>query len=326
MIRMNSRPCVFSACCLLLLGNSLAASLVATPDDCDFGLIKSGEIKERSIEIKNTSRHPIDIAGLNKSCTCTYAEIDKSSLKPGEKGILKIKIQGSPQPAPMGAIVDVLWKEKGSDQKQSCRVNIRALVETVALLDVPLLSFESPVEISSEAALHVRKGTSNAQWNSIAIESDLPSVKVKTSSESSGFLVQTSHKEDHIIGTQKGKLRISFYNDGKKLPQELIVPIVAKTSGNLTIAPPTIYFGIVRQGKSPTKTLLLSSRNLKIKDLQSSSPSVSVKVTNSTNDSVEISTSISSSAEKGSLQTFFDAHLEQPPGQIVRIPVVALIE
>ena len=67
----------------------------ATPLEIDFGTFDKSEIKEATIEVKNTGDSPLVIVDVSTTCGCTAATYDKRPAKPGE--ILRVGIKMTPK-------------------------------------------------------------------------------------------------------------------------------------------------------------------------------------------------------------------------------------
>ena len=66
-----------------------------TPSEINFGTFDKSEIKETTIEVKNTGDSPLVIVDASTTCGCTAATYDKRPTKPGE--ILRVGIKMTPK-------------------------------------------------------------------------------------------------------------------------------------------------------------------------------------------------------------------------------------
>ena len=64
--------------------NMLKTTAEATQTEIDFGTFNKSEIKETTIEVKNTGDNPLVIVDVSTTCGCTAATYDKRPAKPGE--------------------------------------------------------------------------------------------------------------------------------------------------------------------------------------------------------------------------------------------------
>lgn len=75
--------------------NMLKTTAEATQTEIDFGTFDKSEIKETTIEIKNTGNNPLVIVDVSTTCGCTAATYDKRPAKPGET--LRVGIKMTPK-------------------------------------------------------------------------------------------------------------------------------------------------------------------------------------------------------------------------------------
>ncbi len=61
----------------------------------DFGLIKTGEILTYSFQFTNNGETDLTINKAETDCGCIEATIAKSTILPGEKGIIEVKFNSS---------------------------------------------------------------------------------------------------------------------------------------------------------------------------------------------------------------------------------------
>lgn len=75
--------------------NILKTTAEATQTEIDFGTFNKSEIKQATIEIKNTGDNPLVIVDVSTTCGCTAATYDKRPAKPGET--LRVGIKMTPK-------------------------------------------------------------------------------------------------------------------------------------------------------------------------------------------------------------------------------------
>ena len=75
--------------------NMLKTTAEATLTEIDFGTFDKSEIKQTTIEIKNTGNNPLVIVDVSTTCGCTAATYDKRPAKPGET--LRVGIKMTPK-------------------------------------------------------------------------------------------------------------------------------------------------------------------------------------------------------------------------------------
>ena len=96
----------------------------ATPLEIDFGTFDKSEIKEATIEVKNTGDSPLVIVDVSTTCGCTAAIYDKRPAKPGE--ILQVGIKMTPKDT--GFFDEVVTIKYNSINNQPVKVEIKGNV------------------------------------------------------------------------------------------------------------------------------------------------------------------------------------------------------
>ncbi|WP_449039926.1 DUF1573 domain-containing protein [Parabacteroides goldsteinii] len=96
----------------------------ATPLEIDFGTFDKSEIKEATIEVKNTGDSPLVIVDVSTTCGCTAATYDKRPAKPGE--ILRVGIKMTPKDT--GFFDEVVTIKYNSINNQPVKVEIKGNV------------------------------------------------------------------------------------------------------------------------------------------------------------------------------------------------------
>lgn len=66
-----------------------------TENEYDFGTINQGDKVSHDFTFTNTGKADLKIKEARGSCGCTVPEYPKSSIKPGEKGIIKVSFNST---------------------------------------------------------------------------------------------------------------------------------------------------------------------------------------------------------------------------------------
>ena len=96
----------------------------ATQTEIDFGTFDKSEIKEATIEVKNTGDNPLVIVDVSTTCGCTAATYDKRPAKPGDS--LRVGIRMTPKDT--GFFNEVVTIKYNSMNNQSVKVKIKGNV------------------------------------------------------------------------------------------------------------------------------------------------------------------------------------------------------
>ncbi|WFE86599.1 DUF1573 domain-containing protein [Parabacteroides chongii] len=93
----------------------------ASQTDIDFGTFNKSEVKEITIEVKNTGNNPLVIVDINTTCGCTAATYDKRPAKPGES--LQVGIKMTPKDT--GFFDEVVTIKYNSTNNQPVKMKIK---------------------------------------------------------------------------------------------------------------------------------------------------------------------------------------------------------
>ena len=93
----------------------------ATKTEIDFRTFDKSEVKETTIEIKNTGDNPLVIVDVSTTCGCTAATYDKRPAKPGES--LRVQIKMTPKDT--GFFDEVVTVRYNSINNQPAKVKIK---------------------------------------------------------------------------------------------------------------------------------------------------------------------------------------------------------
>ena len=96
----------------------------ASQTDIDFGTFDKSEIKQTTIEVKNTGDSPLVIVDVSTTCGCTAATYDKRPAKPGES--LRVQIKMTPKDT--GFFDEVVTIKYNSINNQPVKAKIKGNV------------------------------------------------------------------------------------------------------------------------------------------------------------------------------------------------------
>ena len=104
--------------------NILKTTAETIQTEIDFGTFEKSEIKETTIEVKNTGDNPLVIVDVSTTCGCTAATYDKRPAKPGEA--LRVGIKMTPKDT--GFFDEVVTVKCNSMNNQPVKVKIKGNV------------------------------------------------------------------------------------------------------------------------------------------------------------------------------------------------------
>lgn len=94
------------------------ASLYFPENQYNFGKVKEGTTVSHVFELVNKGSDVLEIKDVRTSCGCTAALVSSSTLKPGEKGTLKVDLDTKGRQGKMSRTISIV----SNDSKQSTKV------------------------------------------------------------------------------------------------------------------------------------------------------------------------------------------------------------
>lgn len=104
--------------------------LVLDHEEADIGEVVNGEVRTLEIPVQNEGNAPLVIEAVSTSCGCTTAEVEPSTIGPGENGLLLVTYDsGAHGPDEVGPIMrQVFIASNDPDQPE---VEFRILAEVL---------------------------------------------------------------------------------------------------------------------------------------------------------------------------------------------------
>lgn len=94
------------------------ASLFLPENQFNFGQVKEGTTVSHTFELVNKGSDILEIKDVRTSCGCTAALVSSSTLKPGEKGTLKVDLDTKGRQGKMSRTISIV----SNDSEQSTKV------------------------------------------------------------------------------------------------------------------------------------------------------------------------------------------------------------
>ncbi|MCL6495840.1 MAG: DUF1573 domain-containing protein [Ignavibacterium sp.] len=94
------------------------ASLFLPENQFNFGKVKEGTTVSHTFELVNKGSDILEIKDVRTSCGCTAALVSSSTLKPGEKGTLKVDLDTKGRQGKMSRTISIV----SNDSEQSTKV------------------------------------------------------------------------------------------------------------------------------------------------------------------------------------------------------------
>jgi hypothetical protein len=238
----------------------------------DFGTALEGDMVHHVFKIRNAGKGELVIRGMKTSCGCTAAQPSKSHLAPGEEAEVSVGFDTHFQ---KGHQVRTITAYTNDPDTPDAMMTMQGIVKQRVAA--------TPFELDFGT---VRKGTSITRDVTVDDLTGGKDFKVGEITNSSSSIKVT--KEPRKDGKPGALLKVELlptmspgpFDDTIKVVTNrapLQISVFGRVTGDLALDPAQVSFGIVRRGQDVVRILRLtnaSSRNVKVLDIASSTPSV----------------------------------------------------
>jgi hypothetical protein len=231
--------------------------LTITPKQQHLGKIRQGETRPFTFTVTNTSNQTVEIKEFSASCGCTQVQLDRTTLRPGENGILSGLLSAQ---ARLGQFVSTLAISflDGRTLHVQLEANAVAVLQGPNYLD---LGSTYPDDAPVAHAFTFKRGEDDLPWDELRLRvptsgENLAPHAVVTRQGNSWTLTLTSPKPNEI-GLYRKKLLLECWNTGTRGPTATfsVTAVWKIKSRQIEISPMTAYFGAVRLGEEKTVRL-----------------------------------------------------------------------
>jgi len=239
----------------------------------DFGSALEGKMVDHVFKIKNVGQSELLIRGVKTSCGCTAAAPSKNHLAPGETADISVGFDTHFQ--------------KGH-QVRTITAYTNDPTTPVAVMTMQGVVKQQVAALPEQVAFGtVRKGTSATQEVMIDDLTNQKNFEVSSVSNSSPAIKVT--REPRKDGKPGAMLKVELlptmppgpFDDSIKVVTNRVplqIDVFGTVTGDLSLDPQQVSFGIVPRGQDVVRILKLtnsSARDVKVLDIASSVPSVS---------------------------------------------------
>lgn len=236
-----------SATFLLIASNfsSLAApKAVIAIEKLDFGTVKSGEIAEKVVPLRNDGDAPFTILRTNSSCPCVIFEkpsAELSIVKPGATINLPIKYDPKDRVGPQGAVVAIMTNDP---EKPALTLDVAAFVEALVVVRPPNGITWGYIKRGDAIGktLDIAPGNAKNDIELVDIESSHAGVAIKTEKKVQGderkIVASFTISPDVPLGTLEATITARVRVGTEEA--EVKLPMRGEIVGDLLVTPPAI--------------------------------------------------------------------------------------
>jgi hypothetical protein len=237
----------FSAVFLFILLNAFAHAApkaVIAIEKLDFGTVKSGEIAEKIVPLRNDGDAPFTILRTNSSCPCVIFEkpsAELSVVKPGLTINLPIKYDPKDRVGPQGAVVAIMTDDPANP---ALTLDIAAFVEALVVVRPPNGITWGYVKRGNTIGktLDIAPGNVKNDIELVDIKSSNPGVNVtiekKTEAEERKIIASFTISPEVPLGTLEATITARVRVGTEEA--EIKLPMHGEIIGDLLVTPPAI--------------------------------------------------------------------------------------
>src|SRR5512146_176668 len=265
-----------------LLGEQPGVAAAGTPraevaePAYNFGTAPGGPPIEHVFMIKNVGSAPLEIKNISSSCGCTAAKPSKTTLAPGEVSTIAASVDTHFE---QGHSLSVITLTTNDPANASLQLRMEGVIKPqveAQPMDIDFGSVRRGTGMVREVVISDTVGGTGFALKSVKNES--PYIKVTESARTDGkpgALLHVTLLPTMPPGPISDTLRI----DTSRAP--LRVAILGVVTGDLTVKPPQVSFGILPHRQGAVRILRLSnqgSRAVKVLGVESTSNSVVAQI------------------------------------------------
>jgi hypothetical protein len=246
--------------------------IVFEKTELDLGKLAEGQPGKFAFAFHNEGQAELKILNVSKSCGCTKADSTKPVLKPGEKAEIVGELDTHNRPGTQSKTVTVLSNDPLTPQ---VTLTFHAQVEQEIEIEpryVNLGSVEMGDEVTQTVTIHNR---SKNPMRIKGIESNNANIQVRVTSPVADTEAGKQGLESlPVVGDQpivlevRGQAgeqgggfgaQITLTTDNPAKPR-IDLSVYGRVNADILVYPQTVFFGLVQEGQTTTRTLTLESR------------------------------------------------------------------
>lgn len=244
----------------------------------DFGVVVAGAEVNHQFTLKNIGKENLIVSDVVSSCSCTTGLNSTGQILPGEN----LQIQATfKTPMRHGDLDEELIVYLKGTESGNSYSPVKLLMKGKLLMPfqcVPNQVFfgKVPFGESRTREIGVRKQVKGSAFLSRAnTSSEYIQTKIIPTKTKSIHKIEVELLSHAPIGSLEAQIRLDFKYNGQ--PTYLRIPVTAIVLGDLVILPKQAFFGNVRNGKRPVKTLelrVVESKHVHVNAVESQSKHV----------------------------------------------------
>ena len=289
----------------------------------DFGKALGGSKIKHTFTIKNIGKKPLEILSVTETCTCTASVLSQDEIPPGKTGSISSVLT---VPSGNGQMNESLLVLTNDPTQNTLTLTLKGEVFTPLKTFPELIAFgnQKPLKdpVTKQISLHLQEETeiqsvrTNSKYIKAAlkIRDKIPYVDIQFLPTLPAGKFSHHILVDYTYKGERGTHKVSTFG-------EII--------GELRVVPNRLFFGLIKDPASFSKTITISSRNtqpFKIISAESSTKLVKVTIAKDENETrYQLTTALSPEAKSGEVSGEVIIHTSSSVQPTVRVPFFGII-
>ena len=290
----------------------------------DFGTALEGKMVDHVFKIKNVGKGELMIRGVKTSCGCTAASPTKNHLAPGEETDISVGFDTHFQ---KGHQVRTITAFTNDPQMPQAVMTIQGVVKQQVAATPDKVAFgtvRKGTPVSQEVTIHDL--TNLKDFKVATITNSSPSIKV-TREPSKSWTSDVVLKVELLPTMQPGAFDDSIKVITNRVP--LQIDVFGTVTGDLTLDPPQVSFGIVPKGQDVVRILKLTNsgpKDVKVLGITSSVTSVAAAAEAvKPGKEFRITATLGRSTPEGQLRGQLTIKTDDPDQATINVPFYAIV-
>ena len=289
----------------------------------DFGKVLGGGEIKHTFTIKNIGQKPLKIVSVTETCACTASILTKDEILPGKTGkvlsVLKV-------PSENRLIQENILIHTDDPVQNTLKLTLKgeAYLPLTTFPELLAIGTHKSLQIPLEkrVSLHLQEGV-----KILGVRTDSKYMKAELITVENIPMANLQLMPSLPVGKFSQHLLVDYDYKGEKTTHNIY--IYGEILGDIHVTPNRLFFGLVKDTSSFSKTITIASLDtqpFEITSMESSTKSVKVTVTKHQNEkSYQLITTISPEAKSGEVSGEVVIHTSSTIQPTVRVPFFGII-
>ena len=291
----------------------------------DFGTATEATMVNHTFKLKNTGKGRLVISHVKTSCGCTAAKPALNTLAPGEETEIAVGFDTHFQKGHQVRTITVSTNDPNTPQAIMTMQGVVKQQVSATPADVAFGTVKQGTEVTKEVIISDLTGRKDP-FTVSEVNNSNPAIKVEKSNRTDGkpgVLLKITLTKAMAVGTFDDTVKMTT----SRIP--LQVDVFGQVTGDLSVAPAQVSFGIVPHGQEATRMVKLTNQGSKpIKVLGITSTAVPVSASAEPIDGskdYKITVQLHRGTPDGQVRGQLQIKTDSPEQQVLNVPFYGIV-